>query len=475
MSNSNNTHKEIYHLPPKNSIVKNVNIFYPTPTKVKQLAKPDFTPIIDQENKYGLKMKGIYKKKPNLELESPIKTPNTDYYTPIKIEGKDLFGIKEDTKCYKKLKFDENECKELNLNSKIPEKEMNVFLNKLNMNEPDYLSDNNGINTSIYNEKINYKEYENKFEKEFDIIKTIKKPENFEKFDAVYLVQEKKTKKQYCIKKSSKKSHKNDFNTILKLFEDMQNDNNNNELGAKFCMKYLDYWVENENFELIKEDINYLNKNLFLLLEYYPNGDILDYLEKLEKSKYEFTSDFYWDIIFEMIMGLLFFHNKGYIHFDIKPTNFIVDNEGFVKLNDFGLSHKVEELSSLEYINEGDSRYISKELFDNCDNISESNIDNRCDVFSLGLTILDIMAKIELKSKGTLWQNIRKENFIMPDEFLNGWNIQNNEDFVKLIYQMISPINKRPTLIELVKKHPQLEKRYEMLKKNKYYKSNYIY
>ena len=154
MSNSNNTHKEIYLLPHQNSIVKNVNIFYPTPTKVKQLVKPDFSPITDQENKYGLKMKGFYKKRPNLELESPIKTPNTDYYTPIKIEGKDLFGIKEDTKYCRKLEFDENECKELNLNSKIPEKEMNDFLKKLNMNEPDYLSNNNGINTSIYNKKI---------------------------------------------------------------------------------------------------------------------------------------------------------------------------------------------------------------------------------------------------------------------------------------------------------------------------------
>jgi hypothetical protein len=77
------------------------------------LAKPDFSPIIDQENNYGLKTKGVYKKRSNLELESPIKTPNTNYFTPIKIEGKDLFGIKEDNQCIRKLNFDENECKEL--------------------------------------------------------------------------------------------------------------------------------------------------------------------------------------------------------------------------------------------------------------------------------------------------------------------------------------------------------------------------
>ena len=86
------------------------------------------------------------------------------------------------------------------------------------------------------------------------------------------------------------------------------------------------------------------------------------------------------NMIFEMMIGLYYFHSKGYIHFDIKPTNFIVDNNGYIKLNDFGLSHKVEELSFMDDIIEGDSRYISKELFEVIDKVSISNIDNRCDV-----------------------------------------------------------------------------------------------
>ena len=220
MSKSNDSHKAVYLFPHQNSIVKNVTLSYLTPTKVNQLIKPDFSPIIDQENKYGLKTKGIYKRRSNLELESPIKTPNTNYFTPIKIEGKDLFGIKEDNQYMRKLIFDENECKELNLNSGVPDQEMNDFLKKFNMNEPDYVSNNNGTSTVNFKKKI-IKECENRLEKEFDIIKTIKKPEKCEKFDAVYLVQEKKTKKQYCIKKSSKKSNKNNFNNIIKLFDDM--------------------------------------------------------------------------------------------------------------------------------------------------------------------------------------------------------------------------------------------------------------
>ena len=466
MNKKNLDQNEILLFPHQNTIVKNTNVFYPTPKKIKQLVKPDFSPIINRENKFGLKTNGSYKNRTILEPESPVKTPTTSYLTPIKIEGKDLFGIKKENLHCRKLNFEDIENKSYNINSKITDNEMNDFLKKFNMNN-DF--DNNFYsNINSISEKNNkYKECDNRMEKEFIILKTI----NPQKFDAVYIAKEIKTNKIYCIKKSPKNSHKNNFNTILTLFNDMQNKIFNNELGEKFCMKYLDYWIENENYELIKEDINYINKNLYILLDYYPSGDILDYLGNLERNNYIFSSDFYWDIIFEMIMGLLYFHNKGYIHFDIKPTNFIVDYDGFIKLNDFGLSHKIEELSSIDDIIEGDSRYISKELFDTIDKLSESHIDNRCDVFSLGLTILEIMAKINLPSKGNLWKQIRNDNFIIPEEFLNRWNIKDNKEFLELINQMITPIDKRPTLIDIINNFPQLYKRYNKLKRNEYNKS----
>ena len=56
----------------------------------------------------------------------------------------------------------------------------------------------------------------------------------------------------------------------------------------------------------------------------------------------------------------------------------------------------------------------------------------------------------------------------MKEEFLKFGNISNNKEFLKLINQMISPINKRPTLIEIIKNFPELSNRYELLKNNKY-------
>ena len=456
MSKKNNAQNNSSKFPQQNIIIKNSNISYPSPQSKKILVQPDFSPITIRENKFGVKTNGSYKKRVIIEPESPIKTPNTNYFTPIKIEGKDLFGTKKSNQFCRRLNFNDLDNKSYNSN-KISDNELNIFLNKLNINND--LDKFNNLNNNNPIDKL--KVCNNKMEKDFSIIETKKEL----KYDAFYIVKENKTGKLFFIKKISKKSKKNNFSKIDTIFNDMHNKNNDlndNNLGEEFCMKYIDYWVENENNELF-------NKNLYILLDYYPFGDILDYLEHLEKNQnFKFTSEFYWDIIFEMIIGLLYFHNKGYIHFDIKPANYIVDNNGYIKLNDFGLCHKIEELSLIDDIIEGDSRYISKELFDNNDKISLSNVDNRCDVFSLGLSFLEIMGKIELPENGKLWRDIRNENFIIKEELFHYCNISNNKDFLKLINQMISPINKRPTLIEIIKSFPELSNRYDLLKINKY-------
>ena len=462
MRKQNNDQKVVNSFTQQNKVVNILNVSFPTPKKINLLVKPDFSPIINLENTFGLKTNS-YKKRTVIEPESPVKTPNTDYLTPLKIEGKDLFGTKQNNKCYRKLIFEDAENKAYILNNQIIDPEMNNFLDKFNMND----IDNNNINPIISNNNNNSKLCNKRMENEYNILKTIKS----KKFDAIYKVKEKCTGKLFIIKKISKKSQKNNFNTIETLLNEMLNHKNNNELGSQFCMKCIDYWIENEDYELIKEDINYMNKNVYILLEYFAFGDILDYLQRLKDNKFKFTSNFYWDIFFEMIVGLLYFHNQGYIHFDIKPTNFIVDNNGYIKLNDFGLSHKKEELSKIDDIKEGDSRYISKELFDNIDKISNANIDNRCDVFSLGLSFLEIINNIFLPPNGKLWRDIRSDDFLIPDEFLKNCYIKDNKEFIKLIYKMISPIKNRPNLFELIQSYPELSKRYEMLQKNKYEKS----
>ena len=429
----------------------------PSLAKTSNLIKPDLSQLLLKENQFSFKKNGFYKNRNNFELETPIKMPQVDFFSPIKIEGRDLFGIKEDNniKCYNNIDLDEFENPYIE--NGIINKDNNDDNDNFDKNKEYLFFEKNGLEKNLINNTNNI----NLMENNFTIIKTLSKKNT----DAVYKVKENATGKILCIKKISEKSNKNNFNNLKTILEDIQKYNTEWKLEQTFCMKYIKFWLEDKNFNLISEDRNYLNKNMYILTEYYKNGDVLDYLEKLEKHKFKFTSDFYWDLVFEMIIGLLYVHQKGYIHFDIKPTNYLVNNEGFVLLNDFGLSHKEEELAHLTDIKEGDSKYISKELL----NTPIKNINNKTDIFSLGLTFLEIIAKIELPSNGNLWRKIRDMGGdIINDKIFKNSNINNYEEFEALIKKMISPVNERPSLLELIKETNELNKRYELLMKKTY-------
>lgn len=480
----------------------------PTPEKENYLVKPDFSPILIKENQIGFKKYGSYKKAKLYEPISPIKSPN--FKSSIKIEGKNLFGSNQSTASNssfsKKLNFDDySDDKNIFFGSKNkihPEyfnknNKLNMFLEKCdeedeieneelnNQHKNDFspkigigakISPNNSTNskheeiTSIRKCSINIENYKeilktNKFENEFNLLKPIKQ----NKLSSIYKVEEIKTKKIFCIKKIVKTSPKSNIDILKKITKDFKDNYNN--LENIFCLKIIDFWIEKEEFNILLSESNFCDKNLYILYDYFKNGDIFDYLENLEQMNFKFTEDFYWDITFEMFMGVLFVHNCGYLHMNIQPGNFLVDDDGYLKLNDFNLSLKIKEIPLLDDITEGDSRYISKEVFHFKKN---KKLNEKCDIFSLGLSLLELIAKIELPYNGPLWHEFRDENFKLSEKYFHKSNIENINEFVTLISQMILPFDKRPTLKELIKSFPKLSQRYQNLLNGKYKKCSNI-
>lgn len=72
---------------------------------------------------------------------------------------------------------------------------------------------------------------------------------------------------------------------------------------------------------------------LYLLMEYYPGGDLLTLLSKYDGIFDEDMARFY---LMEVVLAVESIHKLGFCHRDIKPDNILIDVSGHIKLADFG-------------------------------------------------------------------------------------------------------------------------------------------
>mmetsp|Transcript_5045 Transcript_5045/g.7791 ORF Transcript_5045/g.7791 Transcript_5045/m.7791 type:complete len:359 (-) Transcript_5045:704-1780(-) len=79
-------------------------------------------------------------------------------------------------------------------------------------------------------------------------------------------------------------------------------------------------------------------KNLYLVMEFLPGGDLMSILIKHDILTPEATC-FY---ISETATAIKFVHDLNYVHRDLKPDNVLLDSTGHVKLTDFGLCKSME-------------------------------------------------------------------------------------------------------------------------------------
>lgn len=75
-------------------------------------------------------------------------------------------------------------------------------------------------------------------------------------------------------------------------------------------------------------------KNLYLVMEYLPGGDLLSLMMRNGAFDEELAR-FY---MAEMTLALNALHTLGFVHRDIKPENILLDRFGHLKLADFGSS-----------------------------------------------------------------------------------------------------------------------------------------
>ena len=296
-----------------------------------------------------------------------------------------------------------------------------------------------------------------KFDEDYVIIKTLCEGE----MGTVYLCMKFQDKKTYVVKMTNFFARKFDYYNMKNFLNCLKE--HETEPGAEFIQKYIDFWIEDIQTTNSKTS----NRNMYIVTEYCLGGDLKEYINKIQLQNC--NQSIYWDIIFQMIYSVAFLHKLGYVHFDIKPSNYLIKESGQLLLSDFCLTIKenvIKNYNSEDF--EGDSMFISPELFYK----DKETITKKTDIYSLGLSILQILSNIDLPNNGPTWQIIRTKG--IPEDFLAKIPLFDgqNEIFKKLIISMTNnKANERPdldTILNDKENYPALYEKYQQVLNGKY-------
>ena len=407
-----------------------------------------------------------------IEMDSPLLFQNNE-----NIKEVSLFSLNDPIQKNKNLNRKIDFCKEAEIPMEVDDMDENdssTFLsgkkneNKKTEEDDDKLKSDQKISDDEDEELKEFKyirrESKNsfcfqvaKFDEDYVIIKTLCQGE----MGTVYLCMKFQDKKTYVVKMTNFFARKFDYYNMKSFLNCLKE--NESDPGSIFIQKYIDFWIEDIQTTNSKTS----NRNMYIVTDYCLGGDLRQYINKIQNLNYD--KNIYWDIVFQMIFSVSFLHKLGYVHFDIKPSNFLIKENGQLLLSDFCLTIKEKDIinySSEDF--EGDSMFISPELFYK----DRDRITKKTDIFSLGLSIFQILTNLDLPKNGIQWQLIRTVG--IPKEFLEkipefGGD---NEIFKKLIISMTNyKANDRPDLDIILKdkeNYPVLFEKYQQVLEGKY-------
>mmetsp|Transcript_3291 Transcript_3291/g.6805 ORF Transcript_3291/g.6805 Transcript_3291/m.6805 type:complete len:488 (+) Transcript_3291:1258-2721(+) len=180
-------------------------------------------------------------------------------------------------------------------------------------------------------------------------------------------------------------------------------------------------------------------KNLYIVLEFCPNGDLMAHLS--ERTRFgESVTRFY---ISQIILALEFLHSQDIVYRDLKPENILLDRFGNIRLADFGLAKEnVNPLNpAMSFC--GSPAYLAPEL------LTKRGSDKSADMYGLGAMMYEMLTGFPpffSENIQELFRNIKRGNL----QFTKAVKPDAQDVIRKLMNQDPS---KRPTP-SMLKKHP---------------------
>jgi serum/glucocorticoid-regulated kinase 2 len=188
-------------------------------------------------------------------------------------------------------------------------------------------------------------------------------------------------------------------------------------------------------------------ENLFLVIDLMPGGDFRYYLIQNIKIK-ENTLKFVAGCI---VLGLEYLHINKVVHRDIKPENLVIDEDGYVRITDFGIARSIDTDNSFN--TSGTPGYMAPEVMFNQDHGSCA------DFYALGVILYEcatgkrpyVGSRKEIKDSMLSYQaKLLKGHPELTPEFINFTNkLIQRKPVNRLGYKGIDEIKTHPFFQDL--------------------------
>jgi WNK lysine deficient protein kinase len=164
--------------------------------------------------------------------------------------------------------------------------------------------------------------------------------------------------------------------------------------------------IKNKNKYIIDINNSWINKEkriIYFITNFATGNDLSQYIKKVKYIKLKVIKKWCKQIL----SGLEFLHANNIAHRDLKPANiFINSNTGDIFIGDFGLA-KISKENNKSIL--GTPEYMAPEVY-------EESYDNRIDIYSFGMCLLEFMTGevpySECSLAAQIWKKI--SNKILP-------------------------------------------------------------
>ena len=143
-------------------------------------------------------------------------------------------------------------------------------------------------------------------------------------------------------------------------------------------------------------------------MEYCPCGNLRRILKKSEKNR--FSEDKARVYISEIILAIAHMHEHNILYRDLKPDNVLINDDGHIKLTDFGLSKELDEDTLQSRSTVGSHAYLAPEV------LEERPHGKTIDWYQTGVLLYEMLNSIPpfiTTDENMIYENIKKAPLVL--------------------------------------------------------------